>query len=185
MIYTNNDYTRNRIHAFTVSDPFGLTEAWSVDLPDGGRVRGLSCHPDSVYLYMHNGGDGSSTTLYAVDTVTQAVHSMGSHVEGNTVHQVLRRGNELLVFGRSDNMTAYKLVDDETIGAQTMQVDLGVGNIYGAAILGNRIIVSSAGSKLSAFPIVPEPGSMLLLAFGGAGFLCWPRRRRVRRRSHA
>ncbi|MDY0169463.1 MAG: PEP-CTERM sorting domain-containing protein [Thermoguttaceae bacterium] len=185
LIYTNDDAVRYRIHAFTVSDPFDLTEAWSVDLPDEGRVRGLSYHADSGYLYMHNGGAGAAqTTLYAVDTATQTVYSMGSHDEGGITHQVLRRGNELLVFGYSDNMTAYKLLDDTTIGAQTSQVDLGVGDIYGAAILGNRIIVASAGSKLSAFQIVPEPGSMLLLAFGAAGLLCWPRRR-ARRRSRA
>lgn len=186
LIYANDDGTQNRIHAYTVgTGPFSLTEAWNVDLPGGGRVRGLSYDPGSGLLYMHNGGDGSSTTLYAVDPATQNVYSMGSHVEGNTAHQVLRRGNELLVFGRSDNMTAYKLLDDTTIGAMTSQVDLGVGDIYGAAILGNRIIVASAGSKLSAFQIVPEPGSMLLLAFGAAGFLCWPRRHRRRGRSQA
>lgn len=190
LIYANDDVVRNRVHAYTVgTDPFSLTEAWSVNLPDGGRVRGLTYDVDSGLLYMHNGGVAGSTTFYAVDPDTHTAHAMGSHnegelVAGGLVYQALRYGNEILVFGTSDNMTAYALSSDTTIGASTSQVNLGVGDIYGAAIYGNTLFVG-AGSKITAFAIVPEPGSALLLVLGSASLFCWPWRRRRRGRLQA
>ena len=176
-IYANDDGAKNRIHAYSVSTtPFGLTEAWSVDLSGGGRVRGLTYDPDSGYLYMHNGGDGSSTSFYAVDTATQTVYEVGTHTEGGTAYQALRYGDELLVFGTSDNMTAYSLTDDTTLGAMTSQTGLGLGDIYGAAIYDDILFIASAGGKLSGFQIVPEPGSMLLLILGSVWLLFRPRR---------
>jgi hypothetical protein len=180
-LYTNDDTTLNRIHAYTVSDPFGLTEAWSVDLPDGGRVRGLTYDPASGYLYMHNGGANGVTynDLYAVNVSTHQAVKIGEHNENPVAYQALRYGNELLVFGNSDMMTAYSLPSDTSIGAMTKQLNLGLGDIYGAAIYGNTLFVTTANARLSAFDIIPEPSSLLLAGLAAAG-LCFMWRRRQR-----
>ena len=186
-LFTNDDATNSRIHAFAVTNTatsFSLTEQWAVDLPDGHRVRGISYDPDSGYLYMHNGGDSAGTTLYAIDATAGTAVNMGTHAGEPRVYQVLRRGSELLVFGTSDNLTVYDLLDDTTIaGAPKLQVNLGLGDLYGAAVMPiggsfDTLFVTSAGGNLSAFELVPEPTTLGLLGLGGLAALARRRRRR-------
>ena len=184
-LFANDDGSRDHIHAYSVVNAaanFILTEEWDAALPDGHRVRGLSYHPGSGYLYMHNGGDSAGTTLYAIDASDGTVTSMGTHAGEPLVYQVLRRGDELLVFGTSDMLSVYELTSDTTIGGLKQQIDLGLGDIYGAAIINDYLFVASAGSKLSAFQLVPEPGSMVLMALGIGGLLLASCRRRLLRR---
>ena len=157
-LFTNNDVDQNHVHAFSVTnedDSFTLTEEWKAVLPDGHRVRGISYDAKSGFLYMHNGGDGTyadgGTTLYAVDASDGAVHEMGTHADEPRVYQVLRHGKELLVFGTSGKLSVYDLTDDTTVGSLKRQIDLKLGEIYGAAIIDDCLYVTSKGGKLSAF----------------------------------
>jgi len=187
LLFANDDGTQNRIHAYAVTNQpgsFSLTEQWAVDLPDGHRVRGISYDADSGYLYMHNGGDSAGTTLYAIDAATGTAFDMGMHAGEPRVYQVLRRGDELLVFGTSDNLSVYDLVNDTTIAAgPKLQIGLGLGDLYGAAVMPiggsfDTLFVTSGGGNLSAFELVPEPTTLSLLGLGGLAALARRRRRR-------
>lgn len=193
LIYANDDVNRNRIHAYSVSNSassFTLTEEWSVDLPAGGRVRGLSYDAASGYLYMHNGGNSAAdTSLYAINVDTQAVSLMGTHTEGARTYQALRYGDALLVAGQSDMVTVYAMLNDTTIFPAALD-QLGVpgliGDIYGMAVVPgadaattnfDTLFIASSGGRLTAVELVPEPATLSLL---GLGALALVRRRRTR-----
>jgi len=157
-LFTNNDVDQNHIHAFSVTNratSFTLTERWEVVLPDGHRVRGLSYDAGSGCLYMHNGGDGTGTgggtTLYAIDASDGTVHKMGNHAGEPRVYQVLRHGDELLVFGTSGKLSVYNLTSDTRVGSLKKQFDLKLNELYGATIIGDCLFVTSNGGNLSAF----------------------------------
>jgi len=157
-LFANNDVDQDHVHAFSVTNrdaSFTLTEQWKAVLPDGHRVRGLSYDAGSGCLYMHNGGDGTGTdggtTLYAIDASDGTVHKMGTHADEPRVYQVLRHGDELLVFGTSGKLSVYNLTSDTAIGSLKRQVDLKLNELYGAAIMGDCLFVTSKGGKLSAF----------------------------------
>ena len=180
-LFANSDANRDHIYGYSVANTatdFTLTQQWDATLPGGHRVRGLTYDADSGFLYMHNGGDSAGTTLYAIDASDGTVYDMGTHSGEPRVYEVLRYGDELLVFGTSDNMTVYDLANDTTIGAMTQQTNLGVGDIYGAAVHGDTLFVAHAGSSLSGFAIAPEPASVVLLISGGLALLLMFRRRR-------
>lgn len=156
-LFTNDDVDQNFIHAFSVTnedDSFTLTEEWKAELPDAHRVRGITHDAKSGFLYMHNGGDGTytdgGTTLYAIKASDGTVHKMGTHADEPLVYQVLRHGNELLVFGTSNKISVYTLTNDTAVGYLKREIDLGLGDIYGAAIIGNCLFVTSEEGKLSA-----------------------------------
>jgi hypothetical protein len=104
---------------------------------------------------MHNGGDGDysdgGTTLYAVDASDGTVHAMGTHADEPRVYQVLRHGNELLVVGTSGKLSVYDLTNDTTVGSLKHQFDLKLSELYGAAVIGDSLFVTSKGGRLSAF----------------------------------
>jgi len=157
-LFTNDDAHQDHIYAFSVTNQdssFTLTEQWKAVLPDGHRVRGLSYDASSGYLYLHNGGDGTQdgggTTLYAIDASDGTVHRMGSHKGEPRVYQVLRHGRQLLVLGTSGKLSVYNLTNDTTVGNLQKTFDLKVGPLYGAAIIGDNLFVSSDGGRLSAF----------------------------------
>jgi hypothetical protein len=168
-LFTNNDVDLDHVHAFSVSnkaDSFALTEQWKAVLPDDHRVRGLSYDAGSGCLYMHNGGDGAAddstssstdhqtdggTTLYAMDASDGTVHKMGAHTDEPRVYQVLRHGKELLVFGTSGKMSVYDLTSNTTVGSLKRRLDLNLKEIYGAAIIGDGLFVTTNGGNLSAF----------------------------------
>ena len=165
-LFTNNDVNMHHVHAFSVSneeDSFTLAEEWKAKLPNGHRVRGISYDAKSGCLYMHNGGDGTyvdgGTTLYAVDATDGTVHEMGTHADEPRVYQVLRHGKQLLVFGTSGKLSVYDLTDDTKVDALNRQIDLKLGEIYGAAIIDDSLYVTSKGGKLSSFRLDPEPSS--------------------------
>ena len=157
-LFTNNDVDQDHIHAFSVTNratSFTLTEQWEAVLPDGHRVRGLSYDADSGCLYMHNGGDGDGTgggtTLYAIDASDGTVHKTGTHAGEPRVYQVLRQGKELLVFGTSGKLSVYHLTSDTRVGSLKKRFDLKLNELYGAAIIGDCLFVTSNGGNLSAF----------------------------------
>lgn len=166
-LFTNNDIDQNHVHAFSVTNEdasFTLTEEWKTVLPDGHRVRGISYHAESGCLYMHNGGDGTyadtgGTTLYAVDASDGTHHKMGTHADEPRVYQVLRHGKELLVFGTSGKLSVYDLTADTTVGSLKRQIDLKLGDLYGAAIIDDCLYVTSKDGKLSSFRLGPKQGS--------------------------
>jgi len=157
-LFTNNDVDQDHIHAFSVTNratSFTLAELWEAVLPDGHRVRGLSYDADSGCLYMHNGGDGDGTgggtTLYAIDASDGTVHKVGTHAGEPRVYQVLRQGKELLVFGTSGKLSVYHLTSDTRVGSLKKRFDLKLNELYGAAIIGDCLFVTSNGGNLSAF----------------------------------
>ncbi|MFH1920021.1 MAG: hypothetical protein ABIP48_09070 [Planctomycetota bacterium] len=158
LLFTNNDVDQDHVHAFSVTNKaasFTLTEQWEAVLPDGHRVRGLSYDEGSGCLYMHNGGDGTETsggtTLYAIDASDGTIHRMGTHAGEPRVYQVLRYGDELLVFGTSGKLSVYNLTSDTTVGSLKQRFDLRLNELYGAAIIDDCLLVASEGGNLSAF----------------------------------
>ncbi len=169
-LFTNNDVAPDHVHAFSVNnkaDSFTLIEQWKAVLPDGHRVRGLSYDAGSGCLYMHNGGDGTATedntdsstdrrtdggtTLYAIDASDGTVHKMGTHTDEPRVYQVLRHGKELLVFGTSGKMSVYNLTSNTMVGSMKRRFDLKLNELYGAAIIGDCLFVTSKDGNLSSF----------------------------------
>ena len=157
-IFANNDVNQDHVHAFSATNKaasFTLTEQWEAVLPDGHRVRGLGYDAGSGCLYMHNGGDGTGTdggtTLYAIDASDGTVHKMGTHAGEPRVYQVLRHGEELLVFGTSGKLSVYDLTSDTMVGSLKRQFDLKLSELYGAAIIGDSLFVTSKGGNLSSF----------------------------------
>lgn len=162
LLFTNNEVDRDQIHAFSVTnetDLFTVIERWKAVLPDGHRVRGLSYHAASGLLYMHNGGDGTGegtdggATLYAVRASDGSVHRMGAHAARPRVYQVLRHGDELLVFGTSGRLFVYEMTSDTTVGPMKQRFNMGLGELYGAAILDDQLFVTSKGGNLSIFQL--------------------------------
>ncbi len=76
---------------------------------------------------------------------------MGTHTDEPRVYQVLRHGKELLVFGTSGKMSVYDLTSDTTVGSLKRRIDLNLKELYGAAIIGDGLFVTTNGGNLSAF----------------------------------
>lgn len=100
--------------------------------------------------YYCTGTDGG-TTLYAIDASDGTVHKMGTHAGEPRVYQVLRHGDELLVFGTSGKLSVYNLTSDTTVGSLKRRFDLKLDELYGAAIIDDCLFVTSKGGNLSAF----------------------------------
>jgi hypothetical protein len=80
---------------------------------------------------------------------------MGSHAGNPRVYQVLRHGDELLVFGTSGRLSVYDLASDTKVGPMKQRFNMGLGELYGAAILDGQLFVTSKGGNLSIFRLAP------------------------------
>lgn len=129
-----------------------LTTIWEANIPDPGRIRGLSYYAPTNMLYVVDGSKHRIWELNASDgTGSLAIEISMS----GTLYQAVRYGNMIYAVSDNGNLYVYKFSDSKWGTSPEYIYDLGLGAMYGIGInsQGNGIWVSSIGLKVSYFKL--------------------------------
>ena len=149
-----------------------LTLQWSTT-GIAGRGCGL-CWDESGYLYTVDGGGTSESTvgntanMYAIAANSGATTDMGQITFNGRLYQTLREGNQIIVFDSfrgtdapAGQMYVYDLASDTSLVQATPSAvydPAEIDCIYGAAIDGNHLWLTSGGGKTYGY-LISKPSA--------------------------
>ena len=172
-IFGSTTAENDQIHAYSVDAATGaLTLQWSTT-GIAGRGCGL-CWDESGYLYTVDGGGTSESTvgntanMYAIAANSGATTDMGQITFNGRLYQTLREGNQIIVFDSfrgtdapAGQMYVYDLASDTSLVQATPSAvydPAEIDCIYGAAIDGNHLWLTSGGGKTYGY-LISKPSA--------------------------